>query len=377
MKRKTLIRLFLTSSIFLLFVAGCNKDVTSVTDTEELNNTVKIEAENTIASVEDETIITSEITNEKNVTSEEEKVEDANIESESEEIEVKKTNAYVPGMPSADLEKYNNYRATVEPTTDTVETEKQTSQKKETTKTPVAKEEVDKTPIEVVNPLADATTTNVSQEMANLLNAKRGELGFPQTVEVIPESEVDVHNAMKQMTINLYAVGFNHESSVGVAPNVHLEGSVIGKSTLKDSANVFNGWMNSPGHYNTIIPNDAYHLYPDDVMQVVCYVYGPADGYYYYNLSYRIKPTNGPKEDWQQPYIDDTPTEPTPGAVENPTEQPGTSVQVEDQPGYIDNYLDEMTLDMLVGTDDFWPYFHSRTPELQEYYRNKHPELFN
>ena len=55
MKRKTLIRLFLTSSIFLLFVTGCNKDVASVADIEELSSKVRVEAESTIAPIEDET----------------------------------------------------------------------------------------------------------------------------------------------------------------------------------------------------------------------------------------------------------------------------------------------------------------------------------
>ena len=217
----------------------------------------------------------------------------------------------------------------------------------------IEEEEVTPTIIEVVNPIPGTTVDNVSQEMADLLNAKRGELGFPQTVEVIPESDVATHNATKQATINLYTVGFNHESSIGIAPGVHLDGTNIGKSTSKDSANMFNGWMNSPGHYKTVIPNEEAHIHPEDVMQVICYVYGPADGEYYYNLSYRFKPRGDEREDWQKPYY------------------------VEGQTGYVDNYIDEDILNRLVGTDDFWPFFNSCSPELQEHYRKEHPELFN
>ena len=377
MKRKTLIRLFLTSSIFLLFVTGCNKDVASVADIEELSSKVRVEAESTIAPIEDETTtITSETTSEKNVTSEEEKVENTNIksvEAKPEVIEVKETNTitYVPGMPSTDLEKYNNYRASVEPTTtttDTVKTGKQTSQKKETTKT--------QTIIEVVNPNVEATVDNISQEMANLLNAKRKELGFPQTVEVIPESDVATHNAMKQATINLGVIEFSHNPTVD-GTGLKLAGTVIGKSTHKDSTTMFNSWMNSPGHYKTIIPNDEFHIYPEDVMQVVCYVYGPYDGNYYYNLTYRFKPKEEKREEWQQPYVNTTPSEPTPGVADNPDEQPGSSVYVEGQTGYVDNYIDEDILNRLAGTDDFMPFFNSCSPELQEHYRNDHPELFN
>ena len=436
MKKKTLIGLFLTSSIFLLFIAGCNGNVAIVTSTLETNSEV-VETENKIASIEEtvqdissETVVkdndpSEEVT--EDVTTETKTTKTKAIETKTKLIDVKNIGKNkvqsISGMPSADLKKYNDYKAsiesanesvdTVEPSkqaeqtkqkTDTTkqtkqktETTKQTEQKTETTKQKVVKEEVAQAPIEeVVIPTAEATVTNVSQEMANLLNAKRGELGFPQTVEVIPESETAVHDPMKQATINLYAIEFSHESSIGIAPGVHLDGTVIGKSNFKDSTNMFNAWLNSPGHYKTIIPNEEAHIYPEDVMQVVCYVYGPAEGEYFYNLTYRFKPNNVELEDWQKPYVKTTPSEPTPGVVENPNEQTGTTpseptpgvvenpdeqtgatVYVEGQTGYVDNYIDEDILNRLAGTEDFEPFYESCSPELQEHYREEHPELFD
>lgn len=413
MKKKTLIGLFLTSSIFLLLIAGCNENTTTVASTSEINSEV-IEAEGTLASAEDEALdVSSEVVKDGDTSKEtkekvsenkkNEKSENDGTKSDDPEtalVEVvsagkngkdtdKATNKnkvqYVSGMPSADLEKYNNYKASTEPvsgttneTVDPATTPKQNGngQKKETTKQKVVKEEVTPTVIEVVNPNTEATVDNISQEMANLLNAKRKELGFPQTVEVIPESDVATHNAMKQATINLGVIEFSHNPTVD-GTGLKLAGTVIGKSGKKDSATMFNSWMNSPGHYKTIIPNDEFHIYPEDVMQVVCYVYGPYDGNYYYNLTYRFKPKEEKREEWQEPYVNTTPSEPTPGVADDPNEQPGSTVYVEGQTGYIDNYIDEDILNRLAGTDDFMPFFNSCSPELQEHYRAEHPELFN
>lgn len=375
MKKKTLIKLFLTSSIFLL-LAGCNKEVKPVTS-EVVSESVKVVSGDT--SIEDTSI--EETVSEKielDVTSEVESVDTSEdvsevVETDVEVIEVetaeKKSN-YVAGMPSTDLEKYNKYIAsteqTNEPTSEVITpavTPKQTEQKKETKKQ-VVKEEVKPEVIDVTNPSAEAALTNISQEMANLLNAKRGELGFPQTVEVIPESDIATHNFSKQATINLATIEFSHESGENIASGIKLDGTVIGQSTLKDSNYVFNGWMNSPGHYDTIIPNGGI-LRPEEVMQVISYVYGPYNGNYYYSLSYRIKMNNVELEDWQKPYIDES------------KDKEGPSTYVDGDTGYIDNYADEIILDSLIGTDDFWEFFDTCTPELQEHYRQKHPELFN
>lgn len=392
MKKKTLIRLFLTSSICLICLTGCNKEVEPVTS-EVVSESVEVVSGDT--SIED-TSIEETVSEETDVTSEVESVdtsedvsetvvENEKVNAESEFIEVKNTNKtdkVIPGMPSADQVKYNNYIKSVESTEDTedvevTESEQKTEQKQKTSeKKKVAKEEVKQTPIEVVNPNAEASVTNVSQEMANLLNAKRGELGFPQTVEVIPESETYLHDVMKQGVINLGTVEFSHEVNNGLGNGLNLLGSVIGKSTIKDSTNMFNSWMNSPGHYSTLMPTDANHLHSDDVLQIVCYVYGPVDGYYYYELNTRFKAKEIKKEEWQEPYINPEQPTPTPG-VSDGGSTPGATVDTNDENGYIDNYGDEIVLDSLIGTDAFWKYFENCSPELQEHYKQKHPELFN
>ncbi len=240
----------------------------------------------------------------------------------------------------------------------------------------IEEEEVTPTIIEVVNPIPGTTLDNISQEMADLLNAKRGELGFPQTVEVIPESETYLHDVMKQGVINLGTIEFSHEVNNGLGNGLNLLGSVIGKSTIKDSTNMFNSWMSSPGHYSTLMPTDTNHLHSDDVLQIVCYVYGPVDGYYYYELNTRLKAREIKKEEWQEPYINPEQPASTPGVSEGGS-TPGATVDTDDENGYIDNYGDEIVLDSLIGTDAFWKYFENCSPELQEHYRKEHPELFN
>jgi len=379
MKKKTLIKLFLTSSIFLL-LAGCNKEVKPVTS-EVISESIEVVSEDT--SIEDTSIeetvseeIESDVTSEVESVNTSEKVIEAvpeNVTTNTEATEVitvDKKVKYISGMPTADAEKYNKYIASIEqPTTsetgDPTVTPKQNGQKTGTKKQ-VVKEEVKPTIVDVTNPSAEATLTNLSQEMANLLNAKRGELGFPQTVEVIPESDVAVHNFAKQSTINLYTIGFNHESSVGIAEGLNFRGSVIGRAGYNDAAGMFNCWMNSPGHYATIIPNGESSLRPEEVMQIVCYSYGPCeDGFYYYSLDYRVKPKYDMNqiEDWQKPYIDEEDTNP--------------EVHADNDTGVVDNLANESILDALIGTDYFWEYFNSCPPELQEHYRQKHPELFN
>lgn len=384
MKKKTLIKLFLTSSICLICLTGCNKEVEPVTS-EVVSESVEVVSEDT--SIEDTSIeetvseeIKSDVTSEvESVDTSEEVIEAVpeNVTTNTEATEVitvDKKVKYISGMPTADAEKYNKYIASTEqPTTsetgDPTVTPKQNGQKTETKKKVVKEEKVKPEVIEVTNPSAETALTNLSQEMANLLNAKRGELGFPQTVEVIPESDTATHNFSKQATINLYTVGFNHESAVGIANGINLRGSVIGRAGYNDATGMFNSWMNSPGHYATIMPTDGGSLRPEEVMQVVCYSYGPCeDGFYYYGLDYRIKPKNDkPLEDWQLPYKDE-PTDPQPG---------GSSTHADNENGVIDNYSDEIILDMLIGTEDFWGFFDSCSPELQEHYRQKHPELFN